>query len=383
MPETHALLSASSAHRWLQCPPSARFEAEFPDQESTYAAEGTIAHELASIKASVKYCRYPSAAADRQIATLQQHELWADEMLRHVDVYLDVIADKIASFASSPEISIEHRVDYSNIAPGGFGTADCIIAGPGMLTIIDLKYGKGVPVQALHNPQLSLYALGAYNYYHSTYGMDIDKVTLVIVQPRVREEADEWSTTMSELLDWGEKISQTAKLAYQGLGAYSPGDWCRWCKARGVCRARADHNVKLAGFDKIAPPALAPDEIGHYLDLGADVADWLEDLREYALGQCLAGVEIPGYKAVEGRSLRKWINTDQAFAKLIEGGYVKEPMLYKRQPLSVAQVEQLLGRKVFAEAASGLVDKPQGKPTLAPESDAREPITLKAIDVFN
>lgn len=381
----HAKLSASSAARWMACPPSANLAATMPDTASSYAAEGTLAHALGELLLR----RYFTPSVDSKTvekererlideSTWDGQPLYQPEMDGYVQTYVDYVKS-IALGCTAPFVALEKRVDFSAWVPGGFGTADCIIISGDEMHIIDLKYGKGVPVSAEGNPQLQLYALGAYDTYHLLYG--IKSATLHIVQPRI-DNVSAWPLSIEDLLAFGDKAHERALLADKGEGEYAAGEWCQFCPANAVCRARADYNIQLAGFTKLQPPTLSNDEIGRYLELGRDVKSWLTDLEEYALSQCLAGNEVAGWKAVEGMSRRQWTDQDAAF-KAIEASGIDEAMLYERKPLTLAQVEKMLGKKAFGAFAE-YVYKPPGKPTLVVESDKREAIdnSVKAENVF-
>lgn len=374
----HALLSASSAHRWLTCTPSARLEEQFPDTTSEAAEEGTLAHELAELK--VRNCFYPEDVSKRKltfaIKKFKENGLWNDEMLGHTDTYIDYIRDVSNRLPSKPYVEVEKRVDYGEYAPDGFGTADCIMVQGEMLHVIDFKYGKGVPVSAEMNPQLMLYALGAYESCKMLY--PIKKIKLSIVQPRLPDDISEWGCSIEELLRFGESVKERAALALDGSGEFNPGEkQCRFCRAKAQCRARAEENVRLAFMTDTKPPLLNNEEIGQYLLQGEDVARWLKDVQEYALAECLAGKEIPGWKAVEGKGSRNWTDMDAAFEKLEKSGVIAEEMLWERKPLTLAQVEKEVGKKDFVDAVGEFIVKKPGKPALVKESDKREAITNK------
>lgn len=375
----HALLSASSAHRWLACTPSAKLEEQFPDTTSGAAKEGTLAHELAELK--VRNYFYTTDFGKRKlnaaIKKLQKEELWQDEMMGYTDQYLDYIkvvamADRIQGRAE-----IEKRVDYGKWAPGGFGTADCLLLKGNQLHVFDFKYGKGVPVSAEENPQMMLYALGARDMYSLLY--HFEEFHLHIIQPRI-DNVSEWSCTEEELLKFGSYVQERAALAIEGKGEFCPGEsQCRFCRARQQCRARAEENVRLAfETDKgKLPPLISSEDAGRYLTLGEDVKKWLEDLKEWALAECLAGKSVPGWKAVEGRGSRDWTNMDAAFEMLTKTGIAEEAVLWEKKPLTLAQVEKLLGKKDFQDVVGEFVVKNPGKPALVKESDKREAITNK------
>lgn len=390
----HALLSASGASRWLACTPCARLEEPFPDTESDAAAEGTLAHELAEAK--VRNFFFPKEFGKRKlnsaIKKLQINELWQDEMLGYTDEYLDYIKETALSLKSAPSVRIEQRVyfkEYTFADPEdkieGSGIADCILLYGDTVHVIDFKYGQAPAgrVFAERNPQLMLYALGAYQAYRTWY--PLRKARLSIVQPRLPDGISEWECSAEDLLQFGEYVKERAALAVRGDGEFAPDtDTCRFCRAKAQCRARAEENVRLAFFTDKKPPLISNEEVGEYLKKGEDVAKWLEDLKDYALKECLAGKEVPGWKSVEGRKPRDWTDMDAAFDVLMKGGITPEEMLWEKRPLTLAQVEKLVGKKAFQEAVGDYVIKMPGKPTLVTESDKRPAITNKvtAAEVF-
>ena len=381
-PGAHALLSASSAHRWLACPGSVMLEQQYPDEGSPYAAEGTLAHELAELKARKAFVEpmgpQKYAAAKRK---LKASELWADEMDACTDIYLEVLKDTVARYDAPPHvvhIGVEQRVDFSRWVPEGFGTADCIIIGGTELCIIDYKHGKGVKVEAQDNPQLMLYALGAYDQYRLL--TDIQTVRMTIVQPRL-DSVSTATIGVADLLDWADAVVKPkAAQAARGEGGYKAGDHCRFCKARQQCRARAVHYLQQEPKDK---ELLTAAEIGAILVQAQGLKAWVSDLEEYALSQALAGEEVPGWKAVEGRSVRAFTDQDAAFDALIKQG-VAESLLYERKPITLSTAEKLVGKARFAEVCGPWISKPQGKPTLVPATDKRPAITnqITAAEAF-
>ena len=386
---SHALLSASGAHRWLICTPSALLEQQFPDTTSEAAQEGTLAHELAELK--LRHYFFTTEFGKRKfnaaVKKLKENELWQNEMDGYTEEYLDYVKKTALSASAPPYVVIEKQVDLSAYIPDGFGTTDCILLGGRVLHVIDFKYGKSPDgrVSAENNPQLSLYALGAYEAYKILY--QIDRVKLTIVQPRLPDGISEWETSVEELLSFGEYVKKRAAMAIKGEGDFHPDEkTCRYCRARGRCRARAEKNVQLAfapDFGK--PPALLDNaDLGNYLTQGTDIAKWLGDLQDAALSECLAGREVPGWKAVEGRGSREWTDMDRAFDKLTRMGIAPEEMLWERKPLTLAQVEKLVGKKDFQECVGEYVVKKPGKPALVTESDNRPGITnrVSAAEAF-
>lgn len=371
----HAILGASSAHRWLNCPGSALLTADMPDQTSPYAEEGTQAHAVCEAVARLALAREYRLVSS---ATPVQPPADNQEMLQCAEVYLEAIREAITGLqlaeGDPPYIALEQRVDFSTWVPEGFGTADCILIGGGILHVIDYKHGKGVQVEADDNPQLKLYALGALSRYAALY--TIHTVRWSIVQPRNGGVSQAPDMTAQDLLRWAEEtVKPTAALAMTPDAPIIPGEWCRFCKARATCRARSDHMLALEGFNKQDPKLLTPEEISDALTRGADLEKWLNDLREHALSEALAGRAIPGWKAVEGRSIRVWSDPEAAFSKALELG-VPEAVLYERKPVTLAALEKTLGKKAFL-ALNAFVTVPPGKPALAPDSDKRPPITAR------
>lgn len=377
----HALLSPSGAHRWMACTPSALLEASFPDTTSQAAAEGTLAHEICEIKARQKF--FPNktdigyiakGVLTKELNKLRKDPLFQDEMEGYTDDYVAELDYYALQFQGRPHIALETRLDLTDWVPEGFGTADCIMIGGNTLLVADFKYGKGVRVSAENNPQMQIYALGALRKFSLIY--QIEKVVMMIIQPRLSPSPDIWVESIEDLLAFGEHVKEQAALAMEGKGEYCPGeDQCRFCRAREQCRARADYNIQMAfGPAGQMPPLITDDEVGEYLRRGADVARWLADLKDYALRTCLDGGHIPGYKAVEGRGSREWTDQAKAFDELEKAG-IPEAMMYERRPLTLAALEKVVGKKAFAEAVGEYVVKTPGKPSLVPESDKREAIT--------
>ena len=376
----HALLSASGAERWLHCTPSARLEEPFPDKAGVYAEEGTLAHSLAELKVRKKFVEPMGPRKyHTRLNKIKRDPLYQPEMDTCTEEYLDYVTSVALKYDSAPYVAVEVKLDYGTYVPEGFGTGDCIIIGGSELNVIDFKYGKGVLVNAENNPQLKLYGLGALQKYGILY--PIDKVTLSIVQPRAPEETIKtWGLSAKELFKWGKEIKPTAKRAYDGTGDFVPGKWCRFCRARKTCRYQAQQYTALADFGSLpdtqypTPPLLTDAEVGEVLKKAQDIEKWVNDLKTYALDTVLAGREIPGWKAVEGRSRRAWDDMDKAFTDIQKAG-IEEAVMYERKPLTLAALEKVIGKKKFAEIAGDHVVKEPGKPTLVVESDKREAIT--------
>lgn len=388
----HARLSASGAARWLACPPSVKLEENFPDTGSVYAAEGTLAHSVAELKVR-KYAVEPMSTRtfNTRLNKLKKHELWQPEMDGYTDEYLDYIKAEMLSYTTKPFVTVERRVDFSDVVPGGFGTADCLILAGNVLHVIDFKYGKGVPVEAEGNPQMRLYAYGAVRAYALLYSFDTVKMT--IFQPRLKN-ISEAEISVDDLRRWAqEEVKPVALLADKGEGEYNPGPHCKFCRAKAECKARAeacmalvpaaeDWQEKSKGTVKAAG-LYTPEKLAEYLKKGALLKDWYSDICDHALTLCLNGVDVPGYKAVNGRNSREFSDLDAAFGVLTANG-VDEAVLYERRPLTLAQAEKVVGTKTFKELVGGYILTKPGKPTLVPASDKRQAITneVKAADVF-
>lgn len=384
MPTQHALLSASSAHRWLHCTGSPLLEKEFPDTTSVYAQEGTLAHELCELKLKKYTTVMPKGAYTRAHNKIMKSELWQNEMESTSETYLEYVKEIMLACEIAPVVLIEKRVDFSQYVPEGFGTADCLILAGDTLHVVDYKHGKGVVVDADHNPQMMLYALGAMDELSLLYRFK--SVHMVIVQPRVNN-ISEFTMSAEDLRSWGESVVKPkAEAAISGNGTFEAGDWCRFCRAKQQCKTRYESNDSLYPELSVQhdPRLITLDELGEYLRRGRDMAAWLEDMKEYALSESLAGAEVPGWKAVEGRGSRAFTDTDEAVDTLVKNG-IDESVLYERRVLTLAQMEKAVGKKVFGELVGDLVVKNPGKPTLVEESDKRPRITNQptAADVFN
>lgn len=379
---SHALLSPSSAHRWLNCPLAPRLEATLPEKPSEYAREGTVAHSVCEITAKKKFKKVKAAEYNRVIKKLKTDAVWDDEMLHTAETYVEHLTERAMEFANEPYIAFEVKVDISDYVPEAFGRCDCVMFGGDTLIITDYKHGKGVPVSPDENPQLMLYALGALKLYKPLFGAALKNVTVYIDQPRINAY-DGWTCTVDELLTWGESVKPKAQMAFMGFGEYHAGDWCRFCRANGICKAQAEQQI--GAFDDFSaaignPSALLSSaEMGEVLKRGETLVSWYESVKEKALESLLNGEKIPGYKVVEGRSTRCWTDQDKALDRLQESG-VDRAVIYDSVPKTLAQLEKLLGTAKFKELVGEFVTKPQGKPTIAPESDSRQPFSSAASD---
>lgn len=402
-PTQHAELSASSSSRWLNCTAAPRFEDNFPDETSEYAEEGTLAHQFSEIAAQYNFNLITKRKKNSQIKKLQKEPLYKDEMLTTSEFYAQYLFDKSLTFAQKPYEALEVRVDFSDYVPEGFGTCDCIMIGGDTLHITDYKHGKGVPVSAEGNSQMRLYALGALKKYSPIFGDAIKKVSMAIVQPRIAEDVSEETLTVEQLIEWGNWVKPIAEKAYYGMGEFHSGIWCRFCKGKAVCKARAENYTALEDFKDFdiegklseadvltrenainlgaeVPGILSDAEVGDLLIRGAELVQWYDDLRNYALGAILDGKEIPGWKAVEGKSNRAFTDESAAIQKLKDSGYEEEKLYKPKEALSLSNLEKLVGKKKFAELVGEFITKPHGKPTLASENDKRAVYSPASVD---
>lgn len=368
-PSKHALLGASSAARWIACTPSARATEGLPDQESTYAAEGTRAHEVCEKALRYKLAKWEAGKPFDLLSDWAQQSM-PTEMFNAANQYVSFLHDQWVGFSCRPGVFIEQEVDVSRWVPGGFGTCDCLMIGGGLLHIIDFKYGQGVPVSPVRNPQLMYYALGAYALFDGLES--IDTVRMSIVQPRIQEEPETWELPLSDLLSWAREVLQpAAEMAWRGEGAFCPGEHCRFCKAHPACRGWQEKYGPLAGFEPLPQPAaLSDEELGEWLQKVEGLAAYARELEDYAQTALLEGRTLPGWKLVQGRSTRKWTDQDAAFRQMEADG-IDEAMLYTRTPISLTAAEKMLGKKKFAEVMSAFITRAPGAPKLAKDSDPR------------
>lgn len=356
----HALLSASSAHRWLNCPPSAVAAEAYPRQDTEFTREGTTAHEVAE------------HVANGGNPNLEELRDWMpdvnQEMIECAKGYADYIQDQI----QEPDalVMLEQRVDFSPWVPDGYGTGDCIIIQGDTMDVIDYKYGKGVAVSAVDNPQEMCYGLGALNEYGFAY--EIERVRLHIYQPRINNVSVH-EMTVADLLAWGESIKPVAEQAAKGKGKYHAGAWCKFCPHAGRCRTLTkvcSEYVETHGL-KVRVPVLAAHEVAEVLAMEPLVTLWLKRVKDQALSTMLSGEQIPGYKVVEGKpGNRKWFDELQVLAVLEEAGYSREDVT-ETKLLSPAGMDKALGKKKAAELLEGMVTRSAGAPVIAPESDKR------------
>lgn len=396
-PKAHAIITASGYERWSHCTAAPRYEERFPDAGTTvYAAEGTLAHSICELYGRKKFTVLSQRKFNSELKKLKENELFQPEMEKTAEFYVDFLTEKANEYKAMPHVAFEVQVDLSDYIPEGFGTCDCIMIGDDILRITDYKHGKGVPVSSIDNGQMRLYALGALKYYSMIYGDTIKRVCTAIVQPRITEDVTEEWLTVDELQTWGETVAKPkAQAAFSGLGTFCAGDWCRFCKGKAECRARAEYYAGFSkyvgaeiegrmsgdevisrevaeGFGADVPPILSDAEVAGLLVKAEGLASWYADLQDYAQQAILSGRELPGWKVVEGKRIRAFTDEDKALDVMRGAGY-DDAVLYDRKPKTLAQMEKLAGKKAFADLMGGLISYTPGKPTLVPESDKREP----------
>lgn len=372
----HALLSASHAARWLNCPPSARLEEKFKEtcgfqESSVYAEEGTLAHEFAELRLRWLTNQMGSMDYASALEKLRAHELYSEEIEEQIEKYTTYVLESFEAAKTvvpDPVLFIEEKLDFSHIVEEGFGTGDSGIIADGTMEIIDLKYGKGVKVEVCENPQLKLYAIGALRNYEMLY--DIHTVKLTIVQPRI-DNIVSWETSVKDLYKWAfETVKPIAEKAYVGKGIQKAGEHCKFCLVKAMCNTLAQRNVALAKHEFKDPQLLTEKQL---LDIYKQIpmlVDWANSVGEFLFNKALAGEKVEGYKLVEGQSRRRWTKEEDVQAKLKEEGYTEEQFNTVKLK-GISDIEKLVGKKNFPVMMEGLVIKPQGNPILVPETDAR------------
>ena len=369
----HARLSPSASLRWINCPGSVHLAEQCPPQGgSTYTAEGTEAHALAELKLRKFNEEGTSDSFDKQLDKARnEFEYYCGEMDEATDFYFDIVTEKLIEGGPDAELMIEQRFSLDKWVPDSFGSADAVIIAGNTIEVCDLKYGKGVKVDAVGNPQLRLYGLGAAELFGDLY--DFDTVRVTIIQPRLDHVSTE-EISLEDLKDWAENwVAPAAKLAMSNTDEVHCGDWCQFCPAKAICRERAEANLELARHDFKKPALLTDEEIGEILRQAEEVQKWVADVSAYALEQALAGKQYDGWKLVEGRSIRKYADEIKVADTLRAAGY-DDAMLYERKLNGITNMEKLVGKKKLTELLGNLLVKPAGKPVLVPESDKREAI---------
>ena len=375
----HALLSASGSERWINCPPSALLEQEFQEERSFYAKEGELAHDIAENKISLYLENISKNLYTRRLNRLKKDELYSGDIEKDVQPYVDFAIERI-NYGNSRDkgtvVLVEHRLDFSNYVPHGFGTGDLVIISDNVIEVVDLKFGKGVPVDAKENTQMMLYAVGALNQFGCLY--DIEKVSITIVQPRL-DSISTHEIDVNKLITWAENVVRPkAKLAIEGKGDFSAGEHCRFCKGRFNCRARAEENMKMAQYDFKKGPLLTDDEISDIIFSADEFKKWIKDIEAYTLDKAVnENKKWTGFKLVEGRSSRKYRDEEVVANTLLKAGF-KECSIYSKNLLGITAMEKIVGKKKFNELLDSLVFKPQGKLTLVSENDKRPEIKSTA-----
>lgn len=378
----HALLSPSSASRWLACTPSARLEEQLPDRTSEYAEEGSAAHRLAELL--LLQAVGPSGKAEAaKLEKAREGKYYTADMEAHAAFYADLVRERYVALKAEgrhPRLFIEARIDLSDYVPECFGTVDAAILADGRLEVTDFKYGTGVRVPAENNQQMMLYALGIFSMYGHLY--TVDEVRLSVCQPRI-DNVSVAGMTVRQLCTWAEgELKPRAALAFQGGGEYAPGDHCRFCRARAQCRARADKNTELAKGDFKEVALLTRDETAEILLRAGEIKNWLAAVEEHALTAALGGEKYRGLKVVEGRSVRRYAD-ESAVAAVLTGNGFSEQQIYEKSLKTITAMEKLITKKTFNALLSGHIIEPQGKPCLVPESDPRAEYNSATSDFSN
>lgn len=374
----HAKLSASGADRWLNCTASVRLEEAFPRASSIYADEGTLAHEFGDYflrwqNGEITQGRYMEA-----VAKLRKHELYNKEMDGEVGKYTTYVLEQFSELRRNDVFAslwVEARLDFSEYVPDGFGTGDAVLAADGILEIVDLKYGRGVEVSPTHNPQLMLYALGAY--LENSLSYDIQTVKITVAQVRLNNISS-FEFSASYLLEWAEnEVRPKAKLAYNGEGETVAGDHCRWCSAKATCRAFAELANEAAKFDFADPATLTDEELITLFENAPKLSEWLKAVNAYMHDEALNGKKWAGYKMVEGSSKRRWGNEEEVIDELADLGF--EPKDYLNTKLKgLKEIGDLMSRDAFDDRLKKHVVKPSGAPCLVSEDDKRPEIGVES-----
>ncbi len=380
----HAILSASGASRWMACTPSAVLEQQFENKSSVFAEEGTLAHELGELTLKLNLGEITKRTFNSKFKKIQENKLYSADMPDYVQTYVDTCLERVSEAkATTPDalFKIEQRLDFSEWVPDGFGTGDFVIIADGTMEVCDLKYGKGVPVSANNNKQMMLYALGAIAEFNFLY--DIQKVRMTIIQPRL-DNISTFEVTTEDLLKWAEDyVRPRAELAIKGKGEFCAGDHCKFCRAKAICRARAEKNMELAKYDFEEPALLDNNDVAYILSKIDELVNWAGDVKDFALEQALNGEEYDGFKVVEGRSNRKYADTE-AIVEILRDNNFNDPDIFKPSELiTLTNMEKLVGKKKLTELIGDYIVKPPGKPTLVPITDKREPYNPAKADFMD
>jgi len=379
MPGVHALLSPSAAKRWMSCPPSARLESKVKekigDKGSVYAEEGTLAHAVAELKLRKENGELNQFNFDQRMADLGDIP---KEIDRFTDYYVDIVLEKwyaAMKFCEDARLVVEQRLDMGDWVPHCFGTSDAVVVSDDVLVVMDLKYGKGVPVSAIENPQARLYGLGAIHEFGSLY--DFDEVHNIIIQPRLDSVTEE-EISRDDLLAWGESIKPLAEAAWKGEGEFHTGEHCRFCRAKAVCVTRVVQAMTALSHSFDSPDTIRDEDIPGILEILPVAEDWIKDIRAYAQTQAIRGQHWPGYKLVRGRRPgRQWRNEEDVVNILARAGY-GEDQYTETKLKSCSEMEKVLGRAGFRALLGPCVVQGEGNLTLVPESDTRTEYTSSA-----
>lgn len=376
----HAILSASSASRWLACPPSPRLEQNYENKSSAFAQEGTLAHDLGELTLLKELKMISNRKFNSEFKKIESNSLFSADMPDYVDIYVNTCMEKVSEArAITPDalFKIEARLNFSEWVPEGFGTGDFVIIADGTMEVCDLKYGKGIPVSAIDNKQMRLYALGAIAEFGFLY--DIKKVKMTIIQPRLDSISTD-EMLVEDLLKWAEEVLKpTAQLAFKGEGEFCAGSHCGFCRAKAVCRAREEKNMELAVYEFSDGPTLSTEEIADIIGKCDELAKWSKDIQTYALEQAVSGIEYKGWKVVEGRSNRKYTDVD-AISDILMDEFTHDKVYKPAEIFGISAMEKSIGKKKFAELVGDYIEKPVGKPVLVVESDKREVFNKVATD---
>lgn len=365
---SHAVLAPSAAHKWLNCPPSARFEEKFPDTVSEAALEGTFAHKLAEINLQHFFKFIDDKKFSSEYKKLKENKFFSRELEEYVETYTATVTEKYLQ-KKGASVLLEQKVDLSEYLPQGYGHADAIIIAENVMEICDLKFGAGVKVSAKNNPQLRLYALGAYSELNFLY--NIESVTVTIIQPRNGGVSSE-NISVTELLDWGDKIKKIAALAYKGEGKFKAGEHCKFCRASMRCKTFADYQLEVVKNDFDDPDLLSDAEISKILSRADSIIKWLGNVKDFALKEAVEkNKRWTGFKLVEGRSVRKIIDEQKAAEILRQTGATDSEIYKPKEILGITALEKIFGKKKVAELLKDLIQKPPGSPVLVEESDKR------------
>jgi hypothetical protein len=385
----HALLSASGASRWLNCTPSPRLEESFEEKTSPFAEEGTLAHEFAEINLQLQLKIISKRKYNILAKPLKAHEFYSEEMEEYVQDHVDYVKQQFTAAKRKTQgaiLSIEEKIDLTYYIEDGFGTNDDVIIADNVLEVIDLKYGKGVRVDAKENSQLMLYGLGALR--HHELSFDIDTVRLTVTQPRLNSIST-WEISVEDLKAWGETVVKPKAIeAYAGDGKQAAGDWCRFCKAKPKCKALAAFSLEAVKRDfaddlecKVEDPKLlTDDELIKIFKVGSQIKTWLESLSSYVYEEAINGKKWPEHKLVHGRSVRKWTDAEKVKTILLENKYELDKITSAPKLLGIGKIEKLVTKKKFGILLGKVVEKPEGKPTLVHETDKRQEIIDNSVE---